>query len=177
MFTTIECTSRMAATPIFIRMFWLDCDVKAHALNDKKRKYKVSVRYKTNDILLPKIYIGQLETKTLIWKTVNPKAAKEFLYSLHQWAHIAPLPSTKVFQQLATKLLYITWCLSSTSLVSMAPLTNFISFVLFSWSQKKANRVTISRLQSFLLRWLSSPHRNTWRKIHSLSKNDCSMQT
>ena len=57
------------------------------------------------NILLPKINIGQLETRILIWTTVNPKAAKGFLYSLSKWAHIALLPSTKVFSQLATKLL------------------------------------------------------------------------
>ena len=73
-------------------------------MNDKERKYEVSVRYKTNDILLPKINIGQWETKILIWTTVNPKAAKGFLYSLRKWAHIALLDS-KVFSQLATKLL------------------------------------------------------------------------
>ena len=67
--------------------------------------YDVSVRYKTNDILLLKINIGQLETKILFWTTVNPKAARGFLYSLRKWAHIALLPSTKVFSQLATKLL------------------------------------------------------------------------
>ena len=82
--------------------------IKAHALNDKKRKYNVSVRYKTNNILLPKINIGQLETKILIWTRANPKAAKAFLYFLRKWAHIALLPSTKVFSQLATKLLDMT---------------------------------------------------------------------
>ena len=49
--------------------------------------------------------VGQLETKILIWTTVNPKAAKGFCYSLSKWAHIALLPSIKVFSQLATKLL------------------------------------------------------------------------
>ena len=65
--------------------------------------YDVSVRYKTNNILLLKINIGQLETKILFWTTVNPKAAKGFLHSLRKWAHIALLP--RFFSQLATKLL------------------------------------------------------------------------
>ena len=68
--------------------------------------YDVNVRSdKTNNILLLRINIGQLETKILFWTTVNPKAGRGFLYSLRKWAHIALLPSTKVFSQLATKLL------------------------------------------------------------------------
>ena len=54
--------------------------------------YDVSVRYKTNNILLLKINIGQFETKVLFWTTFNPKAARGFLYSLRKWAHIALLP-------------------------------------------------------------------------------------
>ena len=159
MFTTIECTSQMSATPIFIRIFWFNCAIRAHVLNDKKRKYDVSIRYRTNNILLPRIDIGQLETKILIWRTVNPKAAEGFLHSLRRWAHIAPLSSTKVFSQLATKLL------------GMVPVFYFPCFygsqiwylVLFSWSQKKADRLTISKLQSFLLSKFSPLHMHTWR--------------
>ena len=57
-----------------------------------------------------------METKIIILTTFNPKAAKGFLYSLRKWAHIALLPSTKVFSQLATKLL------------DMAPVFYFPSF-------------------------------------------------
>ena len=72
-----------------------------------KKGNTTSARYKTNNILLPKINISQLETKILIWTTVNPKATKGFLYSLRKWEHISLLPSTKVFLQLETILLDI----------------------------------------------------------------------
>ena len=52
--------------------------------------------------------MGQFETKIFFWTTFNPKAARGFFYSLRKWAHIALLPSTKVFSQLATKLLDMT---------------------------------------------------------------------
>ena len=61
----------------------------------------------------------------LIWTTVNPKEAKGFLYSLRKWAHIALLPSTKVFLQQATKLLDMAPVFYF--FVSMTPLKNLIS--------------------------------------------------